>query len=326
MKRRQWVWGVALVMIVLVTSLYYVAMPAFVQSQTTRVAYDRFVSGNDSFKGAQFCKTCHPKHYEQWSQSMHAQAFTEPHFVAHAERLSWSMPLERCLYCHAPLVKQGVANHEGITCEVCHGPGMTHAVVRDVCDSCHNQPMGETQPEPSEIISSTALEFEHSAAKRDGLTCPDCHMPKRDKVSFHGFRGSRITPESFKDVVRVESIERSGAQVLVTVKNTVTGHWVPTGTPASVLFLEVAGYNAEGQAVYEDMYRFEKSVYSFRYMPMVVAEDTRLRDGEQREVTFNVPPTVVRMNATLKLKRRPMILWDKNISEFVIHQRDAAIK
>ena len=124
MKRRHWVWAVATTVIVLAASLYYVAIPAFVQSQTAQVAYEHYVSGNDSFRGAQFCKTCHPKHYEQWSQSLHAHAYTEPHFAVRAEELNWGMPTERCLYCHTPLEKQGVARHEGITCEVCHGPGM----------------------------------------------------------------------------------------------------------------------------------------------------------------------------------------------------------
>ncbi|CAB1370430.1 protein of unknown function [Denitratisoma oestradiolicum] len=211
---------------------------------------------------------------------------------------------------------------ESITCEVCHGPGLTQAVVRDVCKGCHGQPLGETEPEPSAIMQSTPLEFERSVAKRDGQTCPDCHMPKQGGMSFHGSKSSRVAPESYKGVVRVENIERRSSQIVVTVKNNVTGHWLPTGAATNVIFLEVVGYDAKGQVAYQNEHRFEKSVFSFRKMPMAVTGDTRLKDNEKREVTFDVPMSVVRISATLTIKPR---LLSGEAVEFVIDHRDTAI-
>lgn len=204
---------------------------------------------------------------------------------------------------------------EGITCEVCHGPGMTRAVVRDVCVRCHAQPGPGT--EPSTIILSTPLEFESSIAKREGLTCADCHLPKQGEIRFHGFQGSRAAPESYKGVVRVEAIERRGGQVVVTVRNTVTGHWLPTGAETNVIFLEVVGFDAQQRAIYQSEYRFEKSAFFFRTMPMRVTSDTRLKDGERREVSFDVPARVTRLAATLKIKP---LLWNGQFTEFVIDQ------
>ena len=320
MKRRRWVLAALLVVVVVVVFLYYVAVPAFVQSRTAQAVFDRFVTGNESFQGAEFCKTCHAQHYEQWSQSLHSKAYTEAHFAERAEELGWGMSKESCLYCHSPLAKQGVAKEEAITCEVCHGPGMTRAVVRDVCVRCHGQPMwGGT--DPSTTILSTPFEFADSSAKREGITCVDCHMPKQGGISFHGFQGSRVAPETYKGVVRVEGIERRGGQVVVTVRNTVTGHWLPTGAETNVIFLEVVAFDAQGQTVHQSEYRFEKSVFFFRTIPMWVTGDTRLRDGEQRQVAFDVPASTTRVSATLKIKLR---LWNNKFDEFVIDQKDVA--
>lgn len=209
---------------------------------------------------------------------------------------------------------------EGITCEVCHGPGTTRAVVRDVCIRCHGQPWGGATP--STTILSTPLEYEGSLAKRQGLACADCHMPKQGERSFHGFQGSRVVPESYKDVVRVEGIELRGGQAIVMVKNTATGHWLPTGAETNVIFLEIVGFDAQGQAVKESEYRFEKSAFFFRTMPMRIISDTRLRDGEEREIAFNMPASIARLIATLKIKPR---LWNGEIGEFVIDRKDVVV-
>src|SRR6478672_4090627 len=60
------------------------------------------------------CKECHPKHFEQWSGSMHAYAADDPVFVAMNKRGQRETNGELgdfCLRCHAPMALElGVAN------------------------------------------------------------------------------------------------------------------------------------------------------------------------------------------------------------------------
>jgi hypothetical protein len=92
----------------------------------------------------QSCKQCHPKHYEQWSASMHAYAAQDPVFVAMntrgQEETNGALGTF-CINCHAPMaVREGaitnnanlddVPGHlKGVTCYFCHnavGVGPSH--------------------------------------------------------------------------------------------------------------------------------------------------------------------------------------------------------
>lgn len=81
------------------------------------------------------CKQCHPKHFEQWSGSMHAYASDDPVFVAMNKRGQREAQLGAfCVQCHAPMAviknpNQDFANFDpttlpaserGITCYFCH--------------------------------------------------------------------------------------------------------------------------------------------------------------------------------------------------------------
>ncbi|HWU91349.1 MAG TPA: multiheme c-type cytochrome [Kofleriaceae bacterium] len=82
------------------------------------------------------CKDCHPKHFEQWSGSMHAYASDDPVFLAmnrRGQRETGGKLGDFCINCHAPMAKQfGLADGasfdpealppaaRGITCYFCH--------------------------------------------------------------------------------------------------------------------------------------------------------------------------------------------------------------
>ena len=82
------------------------------------------------------CKTCHPKHFDQWSGSMHAYASDDPVFVAMNKRGSREAALGPfCVQCHAPMTvrlhpeKTDYSDFDpatlppsekGITCYFCH--------------------------------------------------------------------------------------------------------------------------------------------------------------------------------------------------------------
>jgi hypothetical protein len=92
------------------------------------------------------CKTCHAKHYDEWSGSMHAYAATDPVFRAMNKRGQREKKLgDFCVNCHAPMaVREGATvdgtdldsvpkKLQGVTCYFCHQ-------VTDVAGT-HNNPL-----------------------------------------------------------------------------------------------------------------------------------------------------------------------------------------
>jgi hypothetical protein len=81
------------------------------------------------------CKGCHPKHYREWSSSMHAYAARDPVFLAmnrRGQRETKGELGDFCVRCHAPMaVREGAikdfadlskvpAALQGVTCYFCH--------------------------------------------------------------------------------------------------------------------------------------------------------------------------------------------------------------
>ena len=96
------------------------------------------LSSQFSYVGSGKCKICHKtekqgKQYILWQETKHSTSFTalttEKVIQAAQEKEMESMPAEnpKCLRCHAPLFeKTAEIKEEGVTCEVCHGPGSTY--------------------------------------------------------------------------------------------------------------------------------------------------------------------------------------------------------
>jgi nitrate/TMAO reductase-like tetraheme cytochrome c subunit len=80
------------------------------------------------------CKDCHPKHYDEWSASMHAYAARDPVFIAMNKRMQEEAPQNKefCVQCHAPMAlrENKITNfadlsdvpkqYQGVTCYFCH--------------------------------------------------------------------------------------------------------------------------------------------------------------------------------------------------------------
>jgi len=90
-----------------------------------------------AYAGASACKLCHKaelqgRQYAIWESSLHAKSFASLASGNAAEigkSVGVANPAEnaQCLGCHAPLA--GAAPElkaEGVTCEVCHGPGSAY--------------------------------------------------------------------------------------------------------------------------------------------------------------------------------------------------------
>lgn len=131
-----------------------------------------------SYIGAAKCKICHKtekqgKQYPIWEENQHSKSFaalSSPEAPARAQEMGVENPVESpdCLKCHAPLSEKAPEfKEEGITCEVCHGPGSAYKklkimksreesvanglIVKDTpeekkewCLTCHKDAHGQT--------------------------------------------------------------------------------------------------------------------------------------------------------------------------------------
>jgi len=83
------------------------------------------------------CQECHPRHYQQWSGSMHAYASDDPVFVAMNARGQTETQNQLgtfCVKCHAPMAVQ-----LGLTDGTSFDPAQLPATARGVtCYFCHN--------------------------------------------------------------------------------------------------------------------------------------------------------------------------------------------
>jgi hypothetical protein len=99
-----------------------------------------------TYVGAQKCQICHRtekqgQQYPIWEQSKHSkslEALSKPEAAERAKALGVTTPppdSPACLKCHAPLcAKAPELKAEGVSCEVCHGPGSEYrklAVMKD---------------------------------------------------------------------------------------------------------------------------------------------------------------------------------------------------
>lgn len=105
-----------------------------------------------TYVGAQKCQMCHKsdlqgRQYSIWEGTPHAKSFAALTSAGAAERakaLGVENPAEdaRCLKCHAPLAdKAPELKGDGVSCEVCHGPGSAYkklSVMKDKAEAVKN--------------------------------------------------------------------------------------------------------------------------------------------------------------------------------------------
>jgi hypothetical protein len=89
---------------------------------------------NHSYVGNQICRICHHtdaqgRQYQIWESTKHSHsvaALSSPGAAEKAKAAGVTSPPTNpaCLKCHAPLFEKAPAfEAQGVTCEVCHGPG-----------------------------------------------------------------------------------------------------------------------------------------------------------------------------------------------------------
>jgi hypothetical protein len=138
------------------------------------------------------CMECHPKHYQEWSGSMHAYASEDPVFLAMNQRgqeeTNGALG-DFCVKCHAPMaLRLGLTTdgHElpqvpswakGVTCYFCH-------TVEDVTNT-HNNPLvlaedltmrgGLRDPAGNGAHRATYSELHDGDSQQSSAMCGSCH-------------------------------------------------------------------------------------------------------------------------------------------------------
>ena len=103
------------------------------------------------------CKTCHPKHYQQWASSMHAYSSNDPVFVAlnkRGQRETGNQLGTFCVKCHAPM-----AVELGLTDGTAFDPAALPDTARGItCYFCHNvKAVSDTHNNPLELAMDTTM-------------------------------------------------------------------------------------------------------------------------------------------------------------------------
>jgi len=140
-------------------------------SITTIVFVGLLLAQSPSYIGAKACGLCHKtksqgRQLPLWEESAHAlsranlRSENAKRMVEDAERNP------KCLSCHAPLFEKDPVGEEGVTCEVCHGPGSVYKSIRFMNN-------------PQEAAKNGLILFKDAEAVKS--LCLRCH------VNAHGF-------------------------------------------------------------------------------------------------------------------------------------------
>lgn len=288
------------------------------------------------------------------------------------DRRTSSSESARCLTCHAPaaLLVEDIevaapVSREGVTCDVCHrvkrvkpgkarfrpeyAPAGPRFGMRDVpveghpvrasaafadstlCASCHFE-----QIAPGIHIERTFDEWAGSSYAASGVSCADCHMPRRagpatrtagfesdsDLHASHRFEGGHAGSTLLAGAAQIVEIARAGDRfVSVRVRNVRAGHSIPTaGAHPNELIAYVEFRDASGGTVAraEQAFRFEYLDATGRpadpSVPVRSVRDTTLGAGAEKALRFSIPtvegsregdPSVVEVVARLVYRLLP---------------------
>ena len=137
------------------------------------------------FSPSQECGNCHKNIYQTWSNSMHAQAISDPVFkldYLHALNEYGEKIREYCLSCHSPTTRysgdsylKNRISREGINCDFCHS---IYAVDLENPKDPFKVNPGSTQYGPYQNASSPAHQATYSELHTRSEFCAGCHQLK----------------------------------------------------------------------------------------------------------------------------------------------------
>jgi len=167
------------------------------------------------------CRTCHPKHYDEWASSMHAYASADPVFIAMNKRGQRETSGELgkfCVQCHAPMaLRKGLTTDglnlaelpkavQGVTCYFCHnaveaGPDHFNANLTLANDQTMRGSL--RNPVDPGVHGVAYSESHDSLSMKSSIMCGTCHDVVNDK-------GAHIERTFDEYASSIHSIARSG--------------------------------------------------------------------------------------------------------------------
>lgn len=151
------------------------------------------------------CGVCHPAILEEWKQSAHARAYTDPLFQ---EWLKDAEHPEECLVCHTTNYNlvTGKYEAENIDCVACHiDPPSDHPdspIVRPddakMCGECHEVTYREwaTSKHAQAGMQCADCHHNHERSLRFASpqeTCLSCHTTRMDDYAHASHQGANLT-------------------------------------------------------------------------------------------------------------------------------------
>jgi len=235
-------------------------------------SYEHLTQVSNTFPPAQDCGKCHIDIYQEWSQSDHAGAYTNPHFQAATNDYAF----DDCLSCHAPEPMLTVETpavrpakrDEGVTCVACHLDAGALAGPLETTGKIQPHPVG-VRPEVylnvgicGRCHEGTLEQWESAAGEKK--TCQQCHMPavtRKMTQSTGGFADvivalERETPQR-RHVFSIPTIDATGELFSIDVNRSETNveislhnqlpHHLPTGDYGfRILVLELLTTDNQG--------------------------------------------------------------------------------
>ncbi len=131
-----------------------------------------------TYVGAQKCAICHKseaqgRQFPVWEGTKHpktSEVLSSPKAAEAAKAMGVDKPADdpRCLKCHAPLAaKAPELKAEGVSCEVCHGPGSAYRklnIMKDKAESVKNGLILYGSPDAIKAQCMTCHENPHGIA------------------------------------------------------------------------------------------------------------------------------------------------------------------
>ncbi len=183
-------WGVSLILLALLTA----TLVGCGGHGGTATGPDSgaFSLSRDAMLDPESCQGCHPSHYADWSQSMHAYAADDPVFVAmnqRGQRETNGQLGNFCVTCHAPMaVRDSLTTdglnlaslpqkYKGVTCFYCHSiasvDGSHNAELALSSDLAMRGEYSSTVPNPAHATTYSAM---HDRDQLDSArACGACH-------------------------------------------------------------------------------------------------------------------------------------------------------
>ena len=179
-----------------------------------------------------------------------------------------------------------------------------------VCAPCH-----EYRNSSGLDVLTTFSEWKASRYAKEGKDCQSCHMARvagdvvdpriqrtqLAKINLHQMPGGHSLDQLMRTIKARMTTSRQDHELRVSidVSNQAAGHYVPTGSPARQLILELVADAMDGKRFREERV-YRRAVVDARGAPIQkehvafvkgakVASDTRLAPGESRTETFVFP-------------------------------------